>query len=125
GRHTCFRSAGRIGGRDNQIRQNGEQFEFGLREDFGRGGRGRRDLMQYALVLRVLRVQLGSREGKHTARADRTDEFERLAPFVGHAYISPFRNRSAIWPAVRAASAMIVRVGFFSELDGKTLPSTT
>ena len=30
-----------------------------------------------------------------------------------------------MWSAVRAASAMMVWVGFFSDADGNTLPSTT
>ena len=50
----------------------------------------------------------------------------RLAPaLVLHAHMSPFLNRSAMCSAVRAASAMIVWVGFFSDADGNTLPSTT
>src|SRR5579859_4805681 len=40
-------------------------------------------------------------------------------------YISPFRNRPEMCSAQRAARAIMVWVGFFSEADGKTLPSTT
>ena len=71
----------------------------------------------------VLTVQLVSRERKRARDADGAEHLEGLPTRFGHK--SPLRIRSAMCSAARAASAMIVCVGFFSDADGNTLPSTT
>ena len=54
---------------------------------------------------------------------DRAEHLQGLSPRLRHK--SPRFIRSAMCSAARAASAMIVCVGFFSDADGNTLPSTT
>ena len=74
-------------------------------------------------LMHVLSVELVPRERKCAGDADGAKQVQRVSPRLGHS--SPLPRRPAIWPAARTASAMIVSVGFFSDADGNTLPSTT
>ena len=73
--------------------------------------------------MNVLPVQLIRGIRERASSSDRADDLQRFSP-IRH-YKSPLFKRPAIWSAVRDASAMIVCVGFFSDADGNTLPSTT
>ena len=114
----CTRRAGR---RDDDVGESRERRVFGRREErrrvrAGRGRLGERDVD-------VLAVELVSRKRKRARQADRAEHLEGVSSRLGHK--SPFLIRSAMCSAARAASAMIVCVGFFSDADGNTLPSTT
>jgi hypothetical protein len=73
--------------------------------------------------MNVLAIKFVGRKWKGTRNPNGSDNLESFATAVHQ--ISPFLKRSLIWSAVRAASAMMVKVGFFSEEEGNTLPSTT
>ena len=94
---------------------------LGLGEERRRERPGRRRLRERGV--RVLPVELVSRKGKGARDADGPQQLQGMSPRLRHR--SPRRIRSAMWSAARAASAMIVCVGFFSDADGNTLPSTT
>ena len=71
----------------------------------------------------VLAVEFVARKREGTGQADCAQQLDRVA--AGFAHSSPLRRRSVMCSAARAASAMIVCVGFFSDADGNTLPSIT
>src|SRR5207248_3032794 len=71
----------------------------------------------------VLAVQLVRRKGKRASGSDCAYDLQGFAAIWHHN--SRFFRRSPIRSAVLAARAMMVCVGFFSDAEGNTLPSTT